>query len=116
MWRLLYPESRLIHATQVANRVICVQKGIKKSITHVVSCTSCTSAYTPVLDDCMDAWLSDDHDRLTYKRYILPTCCEFNKVRQRVDEIKYEDDFGELSSKPSKNLDVQRRALCSSSL
>lgn len=61
MWRLLDPDSQLLNAKQMIDRVVCVKSGSKKSLTNMFANGSCHPKMAMVIDDRLKVW--EDRDQ-----------------------------------------------------
>ncbi|MCO5583692.1 hypothetical protein L7F22_037605 [Adiantum nelumboides] len=61
MWRLLDPESQLLSAKEMIDRVVCVKSGSKKSLTNMFANGSCHPKLAMVIDDRLKVW--EDRDQ-----------------------------------------------------
>ncbi|KAK4858138.1 hypothetical protein QYF36_011597 [Acer negundo] len=129
MWRLLDPESKLINAKELLDRIVCVKSGLKKSLLNVFQDGICHPKMALVIDDRLKVWDEKDQPRVhvvpAFAPYYapqaeannaVPVLCvarnvacnvrggffkEFDEgLLQRIPEISYEDDFKDIPSPP----------------
>ncbi|KAJ4850774.1 hypothetical protein Tsubulata_013825 [Turnera subulata] len=129
MWRLLDPESNLINARELLDRIVCVKSGLRKSLFHVFQGGLCHPKMALVIDDRLKVWDEKDQPRVhvvpAFAPYYAPqaeannavpilcvarnVACnvrggffkEFDEgLLQKISEIAYEDDTNDLPSPP----------------
>ncbi|KAH7433554.1 hypothetical protein KP509_07G074800 [Ceratopteris richardii] len=61
MWRLLDPESQLLSAKEMIDRVVCVKPGSKKSLSNMFANGCCHPKMAMVIDDRLKVW--EDRDQ-----------------------------------------------------
>lgn len=129
MWRLLDPDSNLISGEELLDRIVCVKSGLKKSLFNVFQCGVCHPKMSLVIDDRLKVWDEKDQPRVhvvpAFAPYYapqaeannaIPVLClarnvacnvrggfyrEFDEaLLQRIPEVSYEDDIGDIPSPP----------------
>ncbi|XP_004293503.1 PREDICTED: RNA polymerase II C-terminal domain phosphatase-like 1 isoform X1 [Fragaria vesca subsp. vesca] len=127
MWRLLDPESNLINANKLLDRIVCVKSGLKKSLFNVFQESLCHPKMALVIDDRLKVWDDRDQPRVhvvpAFAPYYapqaeannaVPVLCvarnvacsvrggffrEFDdSLLQKIPEIFYEDNIKDFSS------------------
>nr|XP_029119740.1 RNA polymerase II C-terminal domain phosphatase-like 1 isoform X2 [Elaeis guineensis] len=64
MWRLLDPDSSLINAMQLLDRIVCVKSGSRKSLLNVFQDGICHPKMALVIDDRLKVWDDKDQPRV----------------------------------------------------
>ncbi|KAH7441695.1 hypothetical protein KP509_03G049400 [Ceratopteris richardii] len=64
MWRLLDPESQLLSAKEMADRVVCVKPGSKKSLLNMFANGYCHPKMAMVIDDRLKVWEERDQPQV----------------------------------------------------
>ncbi|KAJ0968946.1 hypothetical protein J5N97_021823 [Dioscorea zingiberensis] len=64
MWRLLDPESNLIHSRELLDRIVCVKSGSRKSLLNVFQDGICHPRMALVIDDRLKVWDEKDQPRV----------------------------------------------------
>ncbi|XP_074577536.1 RNA polymerase II C-terminal domain phosphatase-like 2 [Curcuma longa] len=129
IWRLLDPDSHLISAKQLTDRIVCVKSGLRKSLQHVFQDNVCHPRMAMVIDDRLQVWDDKDQPHVhvvpAYTPYYapqaemanaVPVLCvarnvacnvrggffkEFDEnLLQKVFELNYENDIVELPGAP----------------
>ncbi|KAJ9185347.1 hypothetical protein P3X46_004993 [Hevea brasiliensis] len=129
MWRLLDPESHLISAKQLPDRVVCVRSGSRKSLSNVFQDGMCHPKMAMVIDDRSKVWEDKDQPRVhvvpAFTPYYAPQAetanavpilcvarnvacnvrgCFFKEFDEnlirRISEVFYEDDASNLPHAP----------------
>ncbi|KAF0893477.1 hypothetical protein E2562_025270, partial [Oryza meyeriana var. granulata] len=129
MWRLLDPDSRLINSVQLADRLVCVKSGSRKSLLNVFHDGSCHPEMALVIDDRLKVWDEKDQCRVhvvpafspyyapqAEANFSVPVLCfarnvacnvrggffkEFDEVLlQRISDVHYEDELNDFPSAP----------------
>uniref|UniRef100_A0A0D9V7Z2 protein-serine/threonine phosphatase n=1 Tax=Leersia perrieri TaxID=77586 RepID=A0A0D9V7Z2_9ORYZ len=84
MWRLLDPEGNLISLHNLAERVVCVKSGSKKSLQNVFKDKGCHPKMAMVIDDRLQVWDEKDQPRVhvvpAYTPYYAPQAEMANAV------------------------------------
>ncbi|XP_042415804.1 RNA polymerase II C-terminal domain phosphatase-like 2 isoform X1 [Zingiber officinale] len=129
IWRLLDPDSYLINAKQLMDRIVCAKSGSKKSLQHVFQDKVCHPRMAMVIDDRLQVWDDKDQPRVhvvpAYTPYYapqaemanaVPVLCvarnvacnvrggffkEFDEnLLQKIFELNYENEIVELPGAP----------------
>ncbi|XP_074585271.1 RNA polymerase II C-terminal domain phosphatase-like 2 isoform X1 [Curcuma longa] len=129
IWRLLDPDSYLISAKQLMDRIVCAKSGSKKSLQHVFQDNVCHPRMAMVIDDRLQVWDDKDQPRVhvvpAYTPYYapqaemanaVPVLCvarnvacnvrggffkEFDEnLLQKIFELNYENEIVELPGAP----------------
>ncbi|KAL5215663.1 hypothetical protein ABZP36_007064 [Zizania latifolia] len=129
MWRLLDPDSRLINAVQLPDRLVCVRSGSRKSLLNVFHDGSCPPGMALVIDDRLKVWDEKDQCRVhvvpafspyyapqAEANYSVPVLCAARNVAcnvrggffkefddgllQRISEVQFEDELNGFPSAP----------------
>nr|XP_043619503.1 RNA polymerase II C-terminal domain phosphatase-like 1 [Erigeron canadensis] len=125
MWRLLDPDSNLITAKELLNRIVCVKSGLKKSLFNVFQDGNCHPKMALVIDDRLKVWEERDQPRVhvvpAFAPYYapqaeansaVPILCVARNVAcnvrggffrdfddgllQRINEVAYEDEIKDI--------------------
>ncbi|GAB4826933.1 hypothetical protein Ancab_033811 [Ancistrocladus abbreviatus] len=129
MWRLLDPDSSLINASELSDRIVCVKPGTRKSLLNVFHDGICHPKMALVIDDRLTVWDDKDQPRVhvvpAFAPYYapqaeasnaIPVLCVARNVAcnvrggffkdfddgllQRISEVSYEDDLKDIPSPP----------------
>lgn len=129
MWRLLDPDSNLINARELLDRIVCVKSGSKKSLFNVFHGGICHPKMALVIDDRLKVWDEKDQPRVhvvpAFAPYyapqaeannVIPVLCVARNVAcnvrggffkdfdegllQRISEVSFEDDPKDIPSPP----------------
>lgn len=64
MWRLLDPDSQLLTAKEMIDRVVCVKSGSRKSLTNMFASGNCHPKMAMVIDDRLKVWEDRDQSQV----------------------------------------------------
>ncbi|PIN07645.1 Phosphoprotein phosphatase [Handroanthus impetiginosus] len=129
MWRLLDPDSNLIHPRELLDRIVCVKSGSRKSLSNVFHSGNCHPKMALVIDDRLKVWEEKDQQRVhvvpAFTPYFapqaeanntIPVLCVARNVAcnvrggffkefddgllPRISEVAYEDDIKDVPAPP----------------